>query len=552
MERHEMWLDAFSDTQATIYTFPNCVATADLAGDGDYRLIIADIGTGTIPSKLKVYKGTGLQSEVTLQDIPTAVAPMFIDNDSPRLPVITVGTSEYIYVYKNLRPFFRAVLPPLQINSVERDIWGQYDSEETLFELLKNLRSQIGMSALTLKSQHLLTLPQHERHSFLEAHKGTPLVRKNIVTCLSTLRKSHNEDDALACLVIGTENCEIFAKLTLSDVPVFLSTAGLFDIDYTLTCTTRSGQLLIGRRGWVSPLLSLSKPPVGVVCLDTSIIVALMDATLNCYSDKGCRVWTVPVVSPITCLYRVHLRQRNLEMVAVGLHNGHVSLYTLSGECTDTIFFNEPISALYFGQYGRECSSMICVTQGGSLHVKILKRSADFTPELKEKGAGAMAKLQIPKKTKLFVDQTMRERENSIDAFRMKLATARTLVHVLNTKQSPIQESVKLSAEVLGLGPSFVVRIGVMNIGPKSGAGSTGISDLALFFHWNDKFYDVSPPIIHVPFLVPSVEVKFQAKVESINPNGLADVIRVIVLRKKQAQPILVAMINMPPSEIVF
>lgn len=55
-----------------------------------------------------------------------------------------------------------------------------------------------------------------------------------------------------------------------------------------------------------------------------------------------------------------------------------------------------------------------------------------------------------------------------------------------------------------------------------------------------------------VPFLVPSIEVKFQAKVESINPSGLADVIRVIVLRKKQAQPILVAMINMPPSEVVF
>lgn len=50
--------------------------------------------------------------------------------------------------------------------------------------------------------------------------------------------------------------------------------------------------------------------------------------------------------------------------------------------------------------------------------MKILKRSADFTPELKEKGAGALAKLQIPKKTKLFVDQTMRERENSIGKLR--------------------------------------------------------------------------------------------------------------------------------------
>jgi hypothetical protein len=42
--------------------------------------------------------------------------------------VITVATSEYVYVYKNLRPFFRAVLPPLPINQVERDIWIQVHS----------------------------------------------------------------------------------------------------------------------------------------------------------------------------------------------------------------------------------------------------------------------------------------------------------------------------------------------------------------------------------------------------------------------------------------
>jgi len=48
------------------------------------------------------------------------------------------------------------------------------------------------------------------------------------------------------------------------------------------------------------------------------------------------------------------------------------------------------------------------------LHVKILKRSADFTPQLVEKTSTTTGKLLVPKKTKLFVDQTMRERENSI------------------------------------------------------------------------------------------------------------------------------------------
>jgi hypothetical protein len=43
-----------------------------------------------------------------------------------------------------------------------------------------------------------------------------------------------------------------------------------------------------------------------------------------------------------------------------------------------------------------------------------LKRSADFVPQLEAKADSGASKLQIPKKTKLFVDQTMRERENSI------------------------------------------------------------------------------------------------------------------------------------------
>jgi len=40
------------------------------------------------------------------------------------------------------------------------------------------------------------------------------------------------------------------------------------------------------------------------------------------------------------------------------------------------------------------------------------------------------------------------------------------------------------------------------------------------------------------------------AKVDAISTSGLADVVRVIVFKKRLAQPLLVAMINMPPSEM--
>ncbi len=56
---------------------------------------------------------------------------------------------------------------------------------------------------------------------------------------------------------------------------------------------------------------------------------------------------------------------------------------------------------------------------GGGLIVKILKRTAKF--EERDMFAGPppsqSMKLNVPKKTKLFVDQTMRERDNSVSEY---------------------------------------------------------------------------------------------------------------------------------------
>ena len=52
---------------------------------------------------------------------------------------------------------------------------------------------------------------------------------------------------------------------------------------------------------------------------------------------------------------------------------------------------------------------------GGGLVVKILKRTSKFDIQDSDgPSQGLVVKLNIPKKTKLFVDQTMRERENCV------------------------------------------------------------------------------------------------------------------------------------------
>jgi len=38
---------------------------------------------------------------------------------------IAVASGPFIYIYKNLKPYFKFTLPPLEVNSVEDDLWNQ-------------------------------------------------------------------------------------------------------------------------------------------------------------------------------------------------------------------------------------------------------------------------------------------------------------------------------------------------------------------------------------------------------------------------------------------
>jgi Bardet-Biedl syndrome 1 protein len=76
------WMNAMSDALAGLNTLATCMALADLAGDGDYKLIVADLGTTKYNMKLRVYKGVVVMAENALVDLPAALTTFFIDNVS--------------------------------------------------------------------------------------------------------------------------------------------------------------------------------------------------------------------------------------------------------------------------------------------------------------------------------------------------------------------------------------------------------------------------------------------------------------------------------------
>ncbi|TRY67055.1 hypothetical protein TCAL_07811 [Tigriopus californicus] len=538
----DRWLSALEDPLASIYSFSSCITLSDLTGDGDFKLVVADLGSGSYNMKLRVYKGTQLISENTIIDLPTGVVAFHMDQNEPKIPAVAVASGSHIYIYKNMRPYFKFTLPTLEIHHGEKDLWTRAGDMElgVLCDGLQNLRRDIGDARLTPRTQKLLMLnDRQEAQAFVDLHKGFPLKRHTVVTCIATLKKSHSDESAVSCLVLGTEasgiyilDPEAFTIMETMSLPApaaHLSVTGLYDVDFRIVAACRNGTLCNLKRGWATAktIALLESQAVGLIRREKTITVATMDETLICFSNKGKKLWQLQLPSPA--------------------------------------IMNDSVSAMKFGKFGREDNSLVLITSGGGLSVKILKRTAQFEKSESTSGPGTVinnnannAKLNIPKKTKLFVDQTARERENSLlmhrvfqhDLYLMRLNTARAFVSTLESSSNPVTldqgEPLKLSAQILGLGPVFRLLIGLCN----SSSGKPSRNLLITFF-CDDKLYSIGKNIIQVPMLVPGLEYVFETLIECVSDLGISDQVRVFITKPPLEKPILSAIINMPVAELI-
>ena len=198
-----------------IYTHSSCICFSDLHGDGDHKLIIADISQSHQSLRLNVYKGTSILAQLTLIDCPSGVVSFYMNTGEPRIPAIAVSSGSYLYIYKNLKPFYKFCLPPLEVNPIEQDAWTQMADEKmdlsAFREILESLRMDISEIGLTARSQAFLELKDlQDMQAFVSSQRSVEMRRSTCITCLATIKKTPAEDNNLNCLIIGTENCEIF------------------------------------------------------------------------------------------------------------------------------------------------------------------------------------------------------------------------------------------------------------------------------------------------------------------------------------------------------
>mmetsp|Transcript_16762 Transcript_16762/g.42090 ORF Transcript_16762/g.42090 Transcript_16762/m.42090 type:complete len:590 (-) Transcript_16762:163-1932(-) len=567
----DVWLHAWMDPVAGVQSASQCMCYADLNGDGDFKLLIADY-----EKKLKVYKGTSIVSEHALLDTPTALRAYYSNESSPKIPAVAVAAGPHVFIYRNLRPFYKYTLPPVPVNDKEMKVWedlrnGGESNAEAAYEQLAQLRD--GGTKVTSRSLDFLALDTvEERAEYVASRKGQQLSQQTVITCMEVLQKSSDEPGSVGCLVLGAENggilvldpagSSVLKMVTLPSAPVYLGVSGLFDVEYRVVAACRDGNVYTVKNGDVTgTVIELESLACGLLRIHKSIIIGCMTNVIHSYHIKGKKNWSVYLPAPILSMELLSTGNlgRNTRCIMVGLANGELRVYN-EKTLVSILKADDNVLGMAFGKYGREDNTLILAHRSGALSIKILPRRVDLEATSANTGPPPEQDipLNIPKKTKLYVEQTQREREQCVEMHRifqrdlckLRLSTARAYVKVLTDGQGPLSytagSSLRLNAQVQGLGPLFKIKLSIQNTGSKA------IANTPVTFSYNKALYYIKDNVIPLPVLVPGPAYKLEVGVKALDVNGAADAIRIFVSSPVSAVPVISAVVNMPVSDALL
>jgi Bardet-Biedl syndrome 1 protein len=246
--------------------------------------------------------------------------------------------------------------------------------------------------------------------------------------------------------VLDPQGSSIVQQVKVPGVPVDVVACGLLDVEYRLILTTRNGSVFMIKNGeLLKSVIELESPPCGLVQLEKSIVIACMNRKITSFHLKGKKNWSLTMSDDIMAIAAFNLRRtKDTRGVLVALRGGDVVLYNEKVKVC-TLSTEALMTGMLFGQYGREEASLVLVQKSGALSLKILKRTASL--EAISEAAGPPPEqdipLNIPKKTKLYVEQTQRERDHATEMHRhfqrdlckLRLTTARAYVKIIKDAQ---------------------------------------------------------------------------------------------------------------------
>lgn len=182
------------------------------------------------------------------------------------MPNIAIVCESAVYIYKNLKPYFKFVLPALDIPKEEEELWTRFPELDSLPELIKGLNKlKTENFPLSYKSTDLVSFQDPEEQKQIFEINRTLNNIPNLPTCVSVIRKNSEEDTALSSLILGTEmktvlildsqGTSIIKKIVLPSAAVTILVHGLLENEYRLIVSCRDDRIYFIRNGEVSSFI---------------------------------------------------------------------------------------------------------------------------------------------------------------------------------------------------------------------------------------------------------------------------------------------------------
>ncbi|KAF4672298.1 Bardet-Biedl syndrome 1 protein [Perkinsus olseni] len=404
------------------------------------------------------------------------------------------------------------------------------------------------------------------------------------ITCLDALKKNQNSKTAVSMLVAACESGTVFVlnsgltgiatKVDLPEgsVPALMAVSGLYDLEYRIVIATRGGAILSIKNGQVMNVkISLDAMPVGLVKLGKMIYVGCMNFRLHCYHVKGKKMHTLLMPAPILAMEEFSWETTGtMKVLVVALRNGEIRIYNGKHLVnTITLRGGHMVAGVCLGTYGREEATMAVSTKAGAVILKILQRDVKLNTK-EGSTAGPPPEqdipLNVPKKTRLYIEQTEREREQPVEIHRafqrdlckLRLRTVREYVKILSAnrrgqittvKSSGSDNKIDVKASVQGIGPLFRLSVSITARG-----GGRPLADMILVTFPNTQLYSVDTPQMRLPTLVPGIEYSFYIPLQFIGEpaSGITDSVRLLIVDAAEhgSKPRAIYVVHMPVSDV--
>lgn len=83
-----------------------------------------------------MYKGGDQITEHNMVDSPCGVVGFYTENGESRSSVVAVGAGSSVYIFKNMRPYFKYCLPHIEVHPKEREVHALTITESFHYRLI--------------------------------------------------------------------------------------------------------------------------------------------------------------------------------------------------------------------------------------------------------------------------------------------------------------------------------------------------------------------------------------------------------------------------------